>query len=139
MTDPHNRNERIIKEFRDHGGRVGGPFEGAPLLLLHHIGRKTGTERVNPVMYQQVGTGWAIFASAAGADDHPAWYRNLLAHRETMIEVGTETYQVRARELDAHQREPIWQTQKQRFPGFQDYENRTSRTIPVVLPGTPRA
>ncbi|MCD2186344.1 nitroreductase family deazaflavin-dependent oxidoreductase [Actinomycetospora soli] len=129
--------QRVIEEFRSHGGRVGGQFEGAPLLLLHHVGRRSGAERLSPMMYQQVGDAYAVFASKGGAPDNPDWYHNLLDRPDASIEVGDggriDTVPVRARELPADERDPIWETQKQRYPGFADYEARTSRTIPVLL------
>ena len=126
-------NDKIITEFRTNSGRVGGPFEGAPLLLLHSTGAKSGLERVSPMMYMQVGDSWAVFASKAGADTNPAWYHNLLAHPEAQIEVGTETIDVIGRDLDDEEREPIWAAQKAAYPGFAGYERKTSRQIPVVL------
>jgi deazaflavin-dependent oxidoreductase (nitroreductase family) len=126
-------NDKIIAEFRANGGRVGGPFEGAPLLLLHHRGAKSGKDRVSPMMYQAVGDDVAVFASKGGADSHPAWFHNLRAHPDARVEVGTETYAVRARVLDPEEREPIWAEQKKRYPGFADYERKTDRVIPVVL------
>ncbi|GAA4885081.1 nitroreductase family deazaflavin-dependent oxidoreductase [Actinomycetospora straminea] len=126
-------NQQIIDEFRANEGRVGGNFEGAPLLLLHHIGRKSGTERVTPMMYQAVGDSYAVFASKAGADTHPDWYRNLLEHPDVSAEIGTETVELRARDLEADERAPIWEKQKQDYPGFAGYETKTDRTIPVVL------
>ena len=126
-------NDKIIAEFRANQGRVGGRFEGAPLLLLHSTGAKTGKERVNPMMYQPVGDGFAVFASKAGADTNPDWYHNLRAHPEARIEVGTETIEVTARVLDPKEREPIWEEQKARYPGFADYETKTPRVIPVVM------
>ena len=126
-------NQQIIDEFRADDGRVGGDFEGAPLLLLHHLGRRSGTERVSPMMYQAVGDDLAVFASKAGADTHPDWYRNLLAHPDAEVEVGTETVAVRARDLPEDERAPIWEKQKQDYRGFAGYEAKTSRTIPVVL------
>jgi deazaflavin-dependent oxidoreductase (nitroreductase family) len=84
-------------------------------------------------MYQQVGSAYAVFASAAGADKNPDWYHNLLAHPDTVIEVGTDTIPVHARELTPDERAPIWETQKKRYPGFAAYEARTTRVIPVVL------
>ena len=133
MADVNDWNQQIIDEFRANGGRVGGNFEGAPMVLVHHTGAKSGTERVNPMMYQQVGDAYAVFASAAGADKNPDWYHNLRAHPDTTIEVGTETIPVRARDLPREERDPIWEIQKQRYPGFADYEAKTSRVIPVVL------
>jgi deazaflavin-dependent oxidoreductase (nitroreductase family) len=126
-------NDKVIAEFRANEGRVGGGFEGAPLLLLHSTGARSGQERVNPMMYQAVGDGFAVFASKAGADSNPDWFHNLRAHPEASVEVGTETLEVTSRVLDDAEREPIWQEQKSRYPGFADYETRTTRQIPVVL------
>lgn len=126
-------NAKIVEEFRGNEGRVGGQFEGAPLLLLHSTGAKTGTDRVHPVMYQAVDDGYAIFASKAGAPTNPDWYHNLIANREATVEVGTETVEVTARVLDDAEREPIWTRQKEAYPGFADYECHTTRTIPVVM------
>lgn len=130
-------NQQVIEEFRSHGGRVGGQFEGAPLLLLHHVGRRSGADRLSPMMYQQVGDGYAVFASKAGAPDNPDWYHNLLARPEVSVEVGDgeriDTVPVRARELPAAEREPVWEAQKQHYPGFAEYEAKTDRTIPVLL------
>lgn len=126
-------NAKIIEEFRANEGRVGGNFEGAPLLLLHHVGARSGQERVNPMMYQAVGESFAVFASAAGSDKNPDWYHNLRAHPEARIEVATETLEVTARILDPDEREPVWETQKSRYPGFADYESKTTRVIPVVM------
>ncbi len=126
-------NDKIISEFRANHGRVGGPFDDAPLLLLHTTGARSGTERVNPMMYQAVDGGLAVFASKAGADRNPDWYHNLRAHPEARIEVGDETLAVTARVLDPSEREPIWEEQKARYPGFADYEAKTDRVIPVVL------
>ena len=126
-------NAKIIEEFRANGGKVGGTFEGAPLLLLHHTGAKSGKQRVNPMMYQAVGDGYAVFASKAGAPKNPDWFHNLVAHPDVTVEVGTETKAVRARVLTGDERESIWSTQKQRYPTFAEYEAKTSRQIPVVL------
>lgn len=126
-------NQQVIDEFRANEGRVGGNFEGAPLLLLHHTGRRSGTERVSPMMYQAVGDDFAVFASKAGADTDPDWYRNLLAHPDAEVEVGAGTVAVRARDLPPEERDPIWEKQKADYPGFAGYEEKTSRTIPVVL------
>src|SRR3954451_19001931 len=126
-------NDKVIAEFRANEGKVGGAFEGAPLLLLHSTGAKSGAERVHPMMYQAVGDGFAVFASKAGADSHPAWFHNLKAHPEARIEGGTETLDVTARGLEEEEREPIWTEQKKRYPGFADYETKTDRVIPVVM------
>jgi deazaflavin-dependent oxidoreductase (nitroreductase family) len=127
-------NTQTIEEFRANGGKVGGNFEGAPLLLLHTTGAKTGQERVNPMMYQDLGDGrLAVFASYAGLDMNPAWYHNLIAHPDVTAEIGTATRAFRARTAPTAEREPIWQKQKHDYPGFADYEKKTSREIPVVI------
>ncbi len=130
---PEDFNSKIIEEFRASGGKVGGPFAGAPLLLLHTTGAKSGQERVNPVMYQAIGDGFAVFASKAGAPDNPDWYHNLVANPRVRAEVGTETIELNARVADEQTRAPIWAEWKKANPGFADYEQRTTRQIPVVL------
>ena len=127
-------NSNIIEEFRANQGQVGGQFEGAPLLLLHTTGAKTGKERVNPMMYQRLDDGrLAVFASKAGAPDNPDWYHNLLANPQARAEIGDETVDLVARVADEQEREPIWAKQKADYPGFADYEKKTSRTIPVLI------
>jgi len=134
MTEMQDWNTAIIEEFRANAGKVGGQFEGAPLLLLHSIGAKSGTERVNPMMYQDLGDGRvAVFASYAGMDIHPAWFHNLVANPEVTAEIGTETRAFRARVADADERQPIWAKQKSDYPGFAAYEAKTDRLIPVVV------
>ena len=130
---PEDFNSKIIQEFRANGGKVGGPFEGAPLLLLHTIGAKSGQERINPVMYQAIGDGFAVFASKGGAPVNPDWYHNLLANPQVKAEVGAETIELTARVADDQTREPIWTAWKQANPGFADYESKTTRQIPVIL------
>jgi deazaflavin-dependent oxidoreductase (nitroreductase family) len=126
-------NTPIIDEFRASGGKLGGNFEGAPMLLLHSTGAKSGKERVNPMMYQVVGDDYAVFASKAGALTNPDWFHNLVAHPEATIEIGAETKSVRARVASGDERTRIWETQKERYSGFADYERSTDREIPVVI------
>jgi len=127
-------NEKIIAEFRANGGKVGGPFAGSDILLLHHTGARTGAERVSPLAYQRVGDGFAVFASKAGAQENPAWYHNLQAHPDTAVEVGTETIGVRARVAEPAERDAIWAGWKARAPHFAQYEQKAApRRIPVVL------
>jgi deazaflavin-dependent oxidoreductase (nitroreductase family) len=126
-------NARIIEEFRASGGKVVGPAEGFSLLLLHTTGARTGAERVTPVAYQPLADGWAVFATHAGAPKHPAWYHNLLAHPETIIELGTETIPVRARLAGGEEREQIWARQKAFYPSFGKLEGKTTREIPVIV------
>jgi deazaflavin-dependent oxidoreductase (nitroreductase family) len=133
MSDVTDWNTKIIEEFRANGGHVGGNFAGAPLLLLHTVGTRSGRQRVNPVMYQDLGAAVAVFASKAGAPTNPDWYLNLLAHPEVTAEIGDGTRRFRARVATGEERERIWSKQKQDYPGFADYEARTDREIPVVV------
>jgi deazaflavin-dependent oxidoreductase (nitroreductase family) len=132
-TAPNDFNAQVIEEFRANGGRVGGRFEGMPLLLLHHTGARSGQERVNPVAYLTDGDRYVIFASKAGAPTHPAWYHNLKAHPEVTIEVGTDTLPARAAEVTGEERERLYRAQVERSPQFGEYERKTSRVIPVVI------
>lgn len=127
-------NSKIIDEFRANEGRVGGRFEGHPLLLLHHRGARTGTVRVNPLACQPLGEGrWAIFGSKGGEPTHPDWFHNLKSNPDAAIEVGTERFEVTARVASGVEREAIWEKQKQLMPGFAVYETKTTRRIPVVI------
>jgi deazaflavin-dependent oxidoreductase (nitroreductase family) len=130
MTD---WNSKIIEEFRANGGRVGGQFEGAPLLLLHTVGARTGQQRVNPMMYQSVAGGYAVFASKGGTPTNPDWYHNLLAHPRVTAEIGAGTVELLARVAEGEEREQIWAAQKAAYPGFADYERNTTRQIPVII------
>jgi deazaflavin-dependent oxidoreductase (nitroreductase family) len=133
MASANDWNTKIIEEFRANDGKVGGPFEGAPLLLLHTTGAKTGREHVTPMMYRPVDGGYAVFASKAGAPTNPDWYHNLVANPNVQAEIGTQTLRLTARVADNAEREPIWSAQKRENPGFQEYEEKTSRQIPVVI------
>jgi deazaflavin-dependent oxidoreductase (nitroreductase family) len=126
-------NTAVIEEFRANAGKVGGNFEGAPLLLLHTVGARTGQQRVNPMMYRKVGDNYAVFASKAGAPTNPDWYHNLVANPAVTAEIGADTVQLHARVAGLEEREPIWSAHKAEYPGFADYESKTSREIPVVI------
>jgi deazaflavin-dependent oxidoreductase (nitroreductase family) len=135
MSEVKNWNDKIIDEFRANDGKVGGPFEGAPILLLHTKGRKSGEPRVNPLAYQPVGGGYAVFGSMGGAPVDPQWVRNALANGDVEAEIGTDTVKLRAREATGEERERIWTEQKKRMPGFASYEKATEgiRDIPVIV------
>jgi deazaflavin-dependent oxidoreductase (nitroreductase family) len=126
-------NTQVINEFRENDGRVGGMFESMPLLLLHHRGAKSGADRISPLAYLEDDGRYAIFASKAGAPEHPSWYHNLIAHPETRIEIGGETIEVVASVAPEEERDRIYAEQTSRVPQFGDYEQKTSRKIPVVL------
>jgi deazaflavin-dependent oxidoreductase (nitroreductase family) len=125
-------NARVIAEFRANRGQVGGDFAGAPLLLLHTVGARTGKPRVSPTMYLPDDGRYLIFATNGGADDHPAWYRNLMAQPATQIEVGDRVIAVHATELQGRERDDRYAEQARRYPGFAAYEQNTTRTIPVI-------
>lgn len=126
-------NQQIIDEIRANGGRVGGPFEGAPMILIHHVGAKTGTERVSPLMYFPEEDGrMIIIASKGGAPENPAWYNNLKANPKVDVEVGTETFAVVAEEVTGEERARIWERVVAERPGFGEYQQKTSRAIPVL-------
>lgn len=126
-------NQQIIDEFRANEGRVGGPFAGAPMILIHHIGAKSGTERVTPLVQFPEGDGRTIIVgSAAGAPTHPAWFHNLKANPKILVEVGTEKYQVVAEEVTGAERDALWERVVSEAPGFRDYEEKTDRTIPLL-------
>jgi deazaflavin-dependent oxidoreductase (nitroreductase family) len=126
-------NASVIAEFRAHGGRVGGPFEGAPLLLLTSTGAKSGEERTTPVMYLPDGERMVIFASKAGAPTNPAWYHNLVANPTATVELGTESFQARARIASGGERAELYNRQAELRPQFADYAEKTTREIPVVV------
>jgi deazaflavin-dependent oxidoreductase (nitroreductase family) len=125
-------NRQIIEEFHANGGKVGGPFEGAPLLLLTTTGAKSGQHRISPLAYLPDGERLFIFASKGGAPTNPDWYHNLLAHPVVTVEVGTEQFPATAVVIEGEERDQIYATQAQHMPGFAEYQEKTSRKIPVV-------
>jgi deazaflavin-dependent oxidoreductase (nitroreductase family) len=132
LSDMQDWNRKIIEEFRANEGKVGGQFEGAPILLLHTTGAKSGQERVNPMMYLDEDGRRYVFASKAGADTNPDWYRNLVANPDVVVDVGTETYDAAAVSVTGDDRDRIYAEQARQYPGFAEYEQKTSRVIPVV-------
>lgn len=132
--DVNEMNRRIIAEFRENAGKVGGPFEGAPMVLLHTVGAKSGAERINPLVCQPLEEGWAIFASKGGAPTNPDWYHNLVANSDVSIEFGAETIDVTARTAEGEEHDRIWTAQKAAAPQFAEYEKTAQgRVIPVVI------
>ncbi len=125
-------NAQTIAEFRRNHGKVGGSFEGAPLLLLHTIGKRSGKPRVNPMMYLKDGERYMVFASKGGADTNPDWYYNLKAHPDVQIEIGDETIDVHAEEITGREHDALYERQATLYPAFAGYQRRTKRIIPVV-------
>jgi deazaflavin-dependent oxidoreductase (nitroreductase family) len=137
MSDVDDWNAKTIAEFRANEGRVGGVFDGAPLVLVHHRGRQSARDYVTPLMYHPHDTDpdvVYIFATKGGAPSNPDWYYNLVTAGHGTVERGTETYNVTVRELTGAERDGIYAEQARRFPGFADYAHQTEgiRTIPVL-------
>lgn len=132
MTSQNDYNQQIIAEFRANGGKVGGRFEGRPMLLLSTTGARSGEPRTTPLVCLPDGERWLIFASKAGAPTHPAWYHNLVAHPDATIEVGSETVPVSATVLTGEERDRLYAKQAAALPAFAEYQANTTRRIPVV-------
>jgi len=133
MGSPQDWNKAIIEEFRANGGKVGGMFAGRTLLLLHTIGAKSGQPRINPVAYVKDGDRFVIVASKGGAPTNPDWYYNLVAHPDVTVEVGTERLQVHATVAAEPDRTRLYQQMVAMMPGFAEYEQKTTRKIPVII------
>jgi deazaflavin-dependent oxidoreductase (nitroreductase family) len=133
MTIVNDRNSRIIDEFRANEGRVGGPFEGKTLLLLHTKGAKSQQERINPVAYVSDGERLVVIASKGGSPTNPDWYYNVLANPLVTVEVGTEKFQARAAVSEEPERTLLYDKMVAIMPGFDDYRRKTTRVIPVIV------
>jgi deazaflavin-dependent oxidoreductase (nitroreductase family) len=125
-------NNNIIKEFHENEGKVGGPFAGAPMILVTHTGAKSGTQRTNPLVYLKDGDRYLIFGSKGGSIKHPDWYRNLVANPDASVEIGTEKFDVVAEVLTGEERDRLFAKQAKIMPQFAEYQSRAGRTIPVV-------
>ncbi len=125
-------NKRVIEEFRANDGKVGGYFANTTLVLLHTTGAKSGLERVNPLICGEDDGRLIVVASKAGADSHPDWYHNLVANPSVVAEYGAETFKARAEIVEEPERSRLYQKMADGFPAFSDYEQKTSRVIPVV-------
>ncbi len=125
-------NENVIKEFRANGGKVGGPFEGASLLLLSTKGAKTGRTHQTPLVYFQDNGSYVIIASKAGAPDHPQWFNNLVANPQVEVDTGTDTFPARAEVTQGAERQRLYDTMAAKMPNFKEYQEKTTRQIPVV-------
>jgi deazaflavin-dependent oxidoreductase (nitroreductase family) len=130
-SGPNDWNRKVIEEFRANGGKVGGYFEGAPMVLIHHIGARTGVERVSPLVYLPDGDTMVIAATKGGAPTNPDWYHNLKAHPEIIVEVGTDSFPVEATEVTGAERDELWRRLVQMRPGFGEYEQKTDRVFPM--------
>lgn len=133
MSDPNEFNRGVIAEFRANGGKVGGPFEGAPMILLTHTGAKSGKEYTTPLVYSRDGDAVVIIASKAGAPDDPQWFRNLVANPDVMVEIGTDRFAAKARVAEGAERDRLYDAQAALMPNFKEYAEKTTRRIPVVV------
>ena len=131
-VSPNDWNSNVIAEFRKNHGKVGGNFEGSPILLINHIGARSGISRVNPVMYMKDGDRYLVFASKGGYDHHPHWYHNLKANPDVRIEVGNATINVHAEEIKGPDRDRFYSRQASLYPQFAEYQRKTKRVIPVI-------
>ncbi len=132
MADRNDWNRKMIDEFRANGGKVGGMWEGRPLLLLTTTGARSGQRHTTPTMYLRDSDRLLIFATKGGAPSHPDWYHNLAAHPQVTVEVGTETYEATATVLKGEERDRLYARQAELYPQFGDYQKRTTRKIPVI-------
>jgi len=133
MSDMHDFNRKVIDEFRQRGGKVSGAFEGAPMILVTHTGAKSGKSYTNPLVYTRDGDSYVIIASKAGAPEDPQWFRNIVAHPEVTVEIGDETFAARARVAAGDERARLYRAQAELMPGFDEYAQKTTREIPVVV------
>ena len=133
MSAPNERNMGIIKEFRANGGKVGGPFEGRSLLLLHTKGAKSGEPRINPVACIRDGDRLVVIASKGGAPTNPDWYYNILANPLVTVETGSEQFQAQATVAVEPERTRLYDKMVEMMPGFGDYRKKTTRVIPVII------
>ena len=125
-------NAKIIEEFRANAGRVGGSWEGRDLLLLTTTGRKSGRTHTAPMVFTRDGERLLVYASKAGAPSHPDWYLNLVAEPHVVVEVGAERYAAIATPLEGEERDREFAAQVARNSVFGEYEQKTTRVIPVV-------
>jgi deazaflavin-dependent oxidoreductase (nitroreductase family) len=132
-TSKADFNAQIIEEFHVNEGRVGGIFDGMPLLLLHHTGAKSGKGRINPLAFLSDDGRYVVFASKAGAPTNPDWYHNLKAQPNVTIEIGTDTIDAVASEATGEERERLFRAQAERAPQFAEYQQQTERVIPVIV------
>jgi len=133
VRDRNTYNQRNIEEFRRTGGKVSGSHEGRPIILLTTTGAKSGRPFTTPVMYLPVGDRYAVFASKGGAPGHPDWYHNLVANPTVTVEVGTEKFDARATVATGAERDELYVRQAELYPVFAEYQQKTTRQIPVVL------
>lgn len=122
-----------VRAYRETGGERGYHWRGTTILLLTTTGRRSGAERTTPLIFRENGDSWVVVASKGGAPDHPAWYKNLQADAEALIQVKDERIPVRARTAEADERQRLWQRMIEVWPAYDEYQRKTDREIPVVV------
>jgi deazaflavin-dependent oxidoreductase (nitroreductase family) len=132
MAKVNKQNEKIVTEFRENEGKVGGYFAGRPLLLLTTTGSKSGEEYISPVMYDTDGDRLLVFASKGGAPTNPSWYYNLVANPEVTVEVGTEEFKAKATVVTGEERDRLYERWAEKYPQFAEYQRKVERKIPVI-------
>ena len=133
MSSVNDWNKQIIEEFHANDGKVGGQFANMPLLLLHTTGAKSGQPRVNPVAYVNDGERYVVVASKAGAPTNPDWYYNVVANPDVTVEVGTDQFTAKATVAEEPERSQLYEKMVAKNPGFDEYRQKTTRTIPVII------
>jgi deazaflavin-dependent oxidoreductase (nitroreductase family) len=133
VSEPNDFNKNVIAEFRANEGKVGGMFSGAPMLLLTTTGAKSGQTRTTPLVHTRDGEKIVVIASKGGAPTSPAWYHNLVANPTVNVEVGTESFPARATVVTGPERDRLYAAQAALMPNFAEYQQRTTRQIPVVV------
>jgi deazaflavin-dependent oxidoreductase (nitroreductase family) len=135
MPNPEREqfNRKVVDEFRSNKGNVGGQFKGAPMIIVTHTGAKSGKSYTTPLVYTKDGDRYVIIASKAGAPTNPDWYHNLKAHPEVTLEVGTEKFKARAKEVTGAERDRLYKAQADMMPFFNDYAKKAGRVIPVFV------
>ena len=134
MTQPNDFNRKLMEEFRANAGKLSaGPFAGRPVLIITTTGAKSGHLRETPLVYGEDGDNLFVIASKGGAPAHPAWFHNLRANPDVTIEVGADKYRAKAKQATGAERDRLYRKQAERMPAFADYEQKTTRQIPVVV------
>jgi deazaflavin-dependent oxidoreductase (nitroreductase family) len=129
----HQFTQAHVRAYRLSGGRIGGSYHGSPVLLLDHVGRKTGRKHTSPLIYARDGDDLAIVASKGGSHKNPVWWLNLKGHPETTVQVGSEKRRVVARRATAEEKKRLWRALVEIYPPYESYQRRSSRDIPVIV------
>lgn len=133
MAVPNEFNQKIIDEFRANDGKVGGPFAGMQMILLTTTGAKSGEKTTTPLVYSPDGKSMVVIASMGGAPKNPAWYHNIKAHKDVIVDIGSGEFAAEAVEALGDTRDALYAAQAAKYPAFAEYEKKTTRRIPVIV------